>query len=122
MEGFSLQKEKLGFKSKALGLSLEVGASCLLFPGGERLGVGRAVSGEAGPQEDWVVLWVPGREGEGGSGFPGCSEGWALLSGRKGLCQGPGAEPRPSGFWEIFCLESLKPVLREAVCNCLSPV
>lgn len=75
MEGFSLQKEKLGSKSKALGLSLEVGASCLLFPGGERLGVGRAVSGEAGPQADWVVLRVPGREGEGGSGFPGCSPG-----------------------------------------------
>lgn len=75
MEGFSFQNEKLGSKSEALGLSLEVGASCLLLLGGERLGAGRPVSCEAGLQAVWVALYVPGREGEGGSGFPGCSPG-----------------------------------------------
>lgn len=80
MEGFSLQKEKLGSKSKAPGLSLELGASCLLLPGGERLGAGRAVSGAAGPQAVWVALRVPGREGAGGSlAFLVAPRGWVLL-------------------------------------------
>lgn len=75
MEGFSLQKEKLGSKSEAPGLSLELGASCLLLLGGER-----AVSGAAGPQAVWVALRVPGREGAGGClAFLVAPRGWVLL-------------------------------------------
>lgn len=84
-------------------LSPELGASCPLLQGWEKLCAGEAIRGEAGPKVVWVfprfVRGVSlGREGE--CGQPETELGWVPLPGKKEYASGSWGPPKC--FWEIF--------------------